>query len=436
MEAWQHEATLCAESTRPTERTADSAELKPVRRPNRTSCRLLHGRHSAWIMAITLSSQLLLATSSWAGDFTQADAKILQDAQSAVNEERFEQAVQSLLELQRKYPSEGEVSRLLTHAYFGQQKFADARRMAIRAVGLGRVTQDVLVRLAQIDEEGDDQTALINTIRLLTVIDADDRDWRVLYADLLVRAESLNEAAAVLRRLVRAEPESAVLQLRLGEVLVKQRKWDAAAIALTIAYYLGANHDRLPLLLAGVWQKLDDDHEAQIWIARAIDQSSLPSPTLSLQSAQLLWQLGEAERAAEVVQPLTESAEQQFRVQAHLLLGHIQNAAGQSAAAVAHWQNAIKDGADSVEVLALLGAHYFNAGEYGQAAIALKRVVDVERADHEQHLRYLIISLIKSKAGREADEFLVRYIERHGLNGQANKLVRLLAENRQVNKKN
>ncbi|MDA1016389.1 MAG: tetratricopeptide repeat protein [Planctomycetota bacterium] len=374
-----------------------------------------------------MSPWLVLATCCLAQEFTPADAQTLLDAQSAINEERFADAVESLLPLQAKYPTEGEIPRLLTHAYFGQNKLAEARRMAIQSIGLGRVTQDVLVRVAEIDHARDDQVALLNTVRLLTIVDADQRDWRVLYADLLVRSNSLDEAVTVLRHLTTSEPESAELQLRLGNVLLQQQKFDEAATTLTTAFHLGAKNEKLPLTLAGVWQQLKDDREALVWIERAIALSTTPRPDLQLQSAQLLQQLGNSDRAKQIAEPLTRIEDRKIRSRANLLLGHIANAAAQTPTAVAHWQQAVDDGTDSAELQARLGARYFNAGQHPQAAALLKQVVDGESAANEQRLRFLITSLIKAESIPVAREYLVQYIERHGLSERARELIRSLA---------
>jgi tetratricopeptide (TPR) repeat protein len=206
---------------------------------------------------------------------------------------------------------------------------------------------------------------------------------------------------------------------------------------LETAWQLGASDDRLPLTIAGIWQSLGDERQVLAWMERARAVAPDNDPTRNLQLGQMLLKNGELDRAAEIANALTNSASPSIKSQAHILLGHIATARGQIDEAVAHWKHSAEAGDASPELLAVLGAHYFNAGDHKTAATVLRRVVDGKSprdpsAKHdssgdEQVLRFLIVSLIHSGESTAAHEYLRQYIEQHGLNKEAKTLARSLA---------
>src|SRR5262245_42505550 len=108
-----------------------------------------------------------------AAELTAEDARIVPDAQTALNSGPAAQTVTLLMPLRTKYPDLGDIPRLLAHAYFEQQQFAEARQASMEAISLGRMTPDVVACIAQIDRERDDTIALLGAVRLLTVLDPD-----------------------------------------------------------------------------------------------------------------------------------------------------------------------------------------------------------------------------------------------------------------------
>ncbi len=359
-----------------------------------------------------------------AAELTETDARALRDAKNAVNAGKQEDAIKLLLPLQKKYPAMGDVPRLLTHAYYELKQFDAARDAALKAVSLGRMTPDVLARLAHIAQERDDQLALMNTVRLLTVLDADDKQWRTTYGDLLASAGSLTESAAVFRALVKEQPDSAVLHLRLGNVLIQQDSPSEAAVHLETAWHLGATISRLPLTLAGICQQMGDNHQACAWMERALESSPQRNDSLKLQLAQMLWDLGRTDRARELAEGPTSSDNAEDRSRAHVLLGHIAIHHEEIDTAVTHWDKAVEAGADSPQLLASLGAHYYNSGEFDRAAKVLQQAVEAEKGADKQTLRFLILSLIQSGNRTEAREYLRQYVEYHGLSPKVKELAR------------
>ena len=372
---------------------------------------------------------LFLATglAGYAADLTAEDVKQLQAAQAAIEAGEHDKAIELLLPLQEKFPTEGDIPRLLAHAYHGQGDFTRARETALEALSVGRLTPDLLVRIAQIDRERDDHLALINTVRLLTILEAENRDWRLLYGDLLAARDSWDESAAVYRSLLAAEPDRPLLQLRLGNVLLKQGRLSEAHATLETAWHLGADNPRIPLTLAGVCQQLGDHHQALAWSERALALGGQADLRLKLDTARLLAKLGEWDRARERAESLAKAAEPDLRAQAHTLLGQIAIEQQRVDDAIGHWQQAVEAGANSPELLAALGAHCFNAGDYPQAADLLQRVVTAEGGERETHLRYLVVSLLRCDRRDDARSFLRQYIELYGLSEEARRLIKLYA---------
>src|SRR5688572_1889951 len=181
-----------------------------------------HGamRAIGWVLAISLVA--CCADSAVAADLTEEDAKTLRDAEQAIKSGKYEQAIEGLLPLQKKHPSVGDIPRLLTHAYYELEQYDKARQSAIDAIGVGRVTPDVLARLAQIAQERDDRLALLNALRLVIILEPGNVQWRIIFGDLLASEQAIDESAAVFRELLEGQPDSAALNLRLGNVLMQK----------------------------------------------------------------------------------------------------------------------------------------------------------------------------------------------------------------------
>jgi tetratricopeptide (TPR) repeat protein len=401
--------------------------------------------------ALALLLALTFAPLAAAIEVSPEDAEALKSAQAAYDAGKYADAVKLLAPLRAKYPDEADIPRMLAHAWFELGDFDAARQSALAAIAAGRLSSDLLGRIAQIDQRRDDRIAVLNAVRLLTFVEPGNRQWRLVYADLLAAAGSLDEGAAVYRELFAEQPASADVAFRLGNVLVKQERFAAAATALETAWRLGAADPRLPLVIAGAWQSLGDDRQALAWIERASAVAAKPDPQLVLQAAQIQFQLGDLDRAAATANPLVASAAdapaidtpapEKIRSHAHVLLGRIATAQGNVGAAIAHWRQAVQSGNDSEQLLAVLGAHYYNAGDYATAAKVLRRVVEggskrgdaegdgsaSESTADEQVLRFLVASLLRCGDAAAARDFLRQYIERHGLNDEAKSLVRALA---------
>lgn len=390
----------------------------------KNSRRPIPGSHVRACLTSAMLLSVLVSGFVGAAELTPADARTVREAQLAINTRHYDEAVKLLLPIQARYPTLGEIPRLLTHAYHGLGEFDKARKSALAAIDAGRLTSDVLVRLAQIDQQRDDQLALINTVRLLTVIQADSNQWRLIYGDLLANSGAFQESATVYQSLLEDAADSAALHLRLGNVLLQDERFNEAVLSLETAYHLGAADPRLPLMIAGTWQRLDDNRKAVAWMDRALALDSADA-SLRWQLAQQLFGLKELDRAQQQAELLTRSTDAHFRTQAHLLLGQIASSRDEHDKAVRHWQRAVDGGLDSPKVFKVLGAHYYNSGDYERAGEVLRRAVDAEDGADEENLRFLVMSLIQSDKPGEGRQYLRQYIERQGLNDDANRLIRM-----------
>lgn len=367
----------------------------------------------------------LFCRTALSAELTAADARSLSDAQTALNNSNHQRAVELLLSLRAKYPTLGEIPRLLTHAYHALGQTDKARETALAAISVGRLTSDVLVRLAQIDQQRDDRLALLNTVRLLTIVEADDYQWRLIYGDLLADSGQLEESRGVFQSLVDERPESADLYLRLGDIATRLGDPEAAATNLETAWNLGADNTRLARTIAGLQQQLGNDIAAVAWIERAVAASPSSDEKLQLEHAQLCWNAEQTERAAAAARPLINSPTDEIAAQAHVLLGRIAMGNQEVDAAISHWREATARGVDSPQLLAVIGADYFNKGDFNRAAAVLKRVVDGAEAAEEQHLRFLVTSLIRAADLSNARTYLRHYVEQFGMSDAAKQLVRL-----------
>jgi tetratricopeptide (TPR) repeat protein len=387
------------------------------------------------IVSLACCARLLAGVAS-AADVTPEDAQTLVAAQKAYDTAKYAEAVRLLLPMRAKDPDHGDIPRMLTHAHFELGQFEKARDTALAAIGTGRLSPDVLGRIAQIDQRRDDRLALINVVRLLTVLDPGNHRWRMVYADLLAGSEALDESAGVYRALLAEQPDSADIALRLGNVLLKQKRFEDAAATLETAWHLGAADARLPTTIAGAWQQLGDDRQALAWLERAAALEQSANPQRQLQIGHLLWKLGEHDRSVAAVSDLSSSEDNAIKSQAHVLLGRIAVDRKQVEKAISHWQQAAAAGETGPELLSVLGAHYYNSGDFKTAAKVLRRVVDQEQAEDEQRLRFLILSFIRSGDPATARTYLRQYIEQHGLSEEAKALIRSLATAKPAEAKN
>ncbi|HLU49833.1 MAG TPA: tetratricopeptide repeat protein, partial [Planctomycetota bacterium] len=331
-------------------------------------------------------------------------------------------AIEILEPLRARHPAEADVPRLLAHAFWGIGDLAKAREAAVRALSLGRLTSDTLGRIAQIDRERGDRTALLNAVRLLTITDAENFEWRVLYADMLASAGDLAEAASLYNELVEVAPTRGDLYARLGNVALRDDRLGDAVTALETAWQLGERSPALAGTIGAIWQRLDDQRRTLEWIEISLSLEKDPTPALRLQHARLALALGELALARKSAEILVATKDEETLAEAELVLGHVAMSENAPGVAAEHWERAVRAGATAPQLLSYLGGHFFNAGDPARAAKYLRRKVEGDEFD-EQDLRFLVIALVRIGERDEARARLRLYLELYGLNDAARELI-------------
>lgn len=379
------------------------------------------------LLACLLVVLSTLSSRSVGQDFSTTDAGRVREAQAALDASQYQRAVDLLRSLQPRYSGAPELPQMLAHAYVELGQFDNARQAALDALRLGRLSPDVLARLAQVYQQADDQIALMNAVRLLALLEPDAARWRMIYGDLLAAEGLLAESVAVFEDLLTEQPDSAELALRLANVQMQLGRLSDAVVSFETARHLGASNPQLPLTVASLWQQLDAPRQALQWYERHLAESGSADANVQMQIAQLQYELQDYRAASEAAKPLTESDDAAIASQAHVLLGQIAVDQERVEEAIRHWQRAIEQGMQSRPLTAAIGAHFFNKGEYETAARYLRRAAE-GGGPAEQHVRFLVISLIRTGNFAEARSALQRYVEHHGFTDEAKKLVQLWAD--------
>ena len=230
-----------------------------------------------------------------------------------------------------------------------------------------------------------------------------------------------------LRSLLETKPESASLHWQLGSALLRKQQFRAGAVELQTAWYLGQVKPQIPLALAALWQQVGDDRQALAWLQRAVAMQKKVGDSVQLQFAELCWKQKEFSRAEKAAQRLLKSKKMRFKSQAHVLLGQIALENKKLDVAIEHWKQAVATGLASPKLTVAVGAHCYNSGDFAAAAKYLQMAVANEKGKSEENLRFLVLSLMKQHQPAKAREYLRQYIELHGPNENARKLIRLIA---------
>ncbi len=120
-------------------------------------------------------SLLLAVVSLTTAVHGQSPALEIRRAGDAIRRGDHAAALRTLRPLRSKHPENADIPRFLALAYGGLGRYDEARAAAIDALSLGRFSPDVLGNLARVDRERDDRVALLNTVRILVVLDPRER---------------------------------------------------------------------------------------------------------------------------------------------------------------------------------------------------------------------------------------------------------------------
>lgn len=356
---------------------------------------------------------------------TRQDLVTLSKAQASLKAKKYPAAIKTLTTLLKQVPNLTAGHRLLGHAYYDSGQLQKARASFMTAFKQGCLESDVLGRLAKMDQDEKRFPSLVNLLRLLMITNPMDQSWRILYADVLLVMGELDEAEALFKQLIAAQPTRKDFYLRLGNLALRRDRLKDAATAYETAYHLGELGKKLPGTIAGLWYDLGRWRDALAWYERAIVVEPKKSEVYQLRRGRLLVKIDEFAQAEVVLKGLGASKDKEKARSALLLLGQIAQRQGKTDVAVGHWIKAFEAGHRDGKLLKFLGLHYFKGRDYKSA----RRYLSLISGDSDDGvvLRALIAATLRSGDETEARSQLKRYLELFGLDKSARALIRELA---------
>jgi len=315
---------------------------------------------------------------------------------------------------------------LLGHCYFEIGKLEKARVAFTRAVGRGRLTQDVVIRLAHIAREQGAPAAATSALRLAHLLVPKDAAVLCAAGDAAAAAGLYEEAASALREAVDLDPARADAHLRLGNIHLKTGAAARALTAFETAHHLGASSEDLSRLIAELHVERGELLGAVAWYDRLLAFEPEDADEVRLRCARLQAAAGDVLSARDRAGKLTESTDEVVAGGAHVLAGRLASRAKDLPAAVGHWRRALALGQGGSEVHGLLGAHYHRVGEHAKAVLLLRKRLRLGPPD-SSFARALIRSLMALGELKAARERLVLLVAEGGLDDQAERLITELA---------
>lgn len=380
-------------------------------------------RYFFYILTILLGF-FITANPLWA-QLTAADKTLIQ-AQKLYQNHKYQEAVDVLEELLKDNPEHKLAYRLLGHTYFQLDRFEDARGAVTKALNLGSLTSDVLLRLAQLYQLDQNLPAALNALRLATLIEPEKPDLLLNLAQTAQKANLDAEAETAYRAALNLDPSQSGVWLRLANLNLKNNHHHKAILSFLMAYYLGDSSENLITHIAELYIKLDDPDSAIFWYSQIEPGDTNQREKIQLRRAQLSLASGNLDQTERLAESLTKSKDKTVRKDAHLLLGQIAQKQNNTQRASRHWELAVERGSVDQNILAWLGQYHYQEKDYKKAAQFLTQALDADHPDRVLHLQ-LITSLIHIKNQTGAKTQLIRYLEHHGLDQQAQRHIALLA---------
>lgn len=374
---------------------------------------------------VVLAVLVLFWSSPVFAQVTRQDLVTLSKAQASLKAKRYSAAIKTLTTLLKQVPNLTDGHRLLGHAYYDSGQLEKARSSFMTAFKQGCLESDVLGRLAKMDQDAKRFPSLVNLLRLLMITNPMDQTWRILYADVLLVMGELDEAEALFKQLIAAQPTRKDFYLRLGNLALRRDRLKDAATAYETAYHLGELGPKLPGTIAKLWYDLERWRDALAWYERAIVVEPKKAEQYQLRRGRLLVRIDEFAQAQGVLKSLVGSKDKEKAQSALMLLGQMAQRQGKTEVAVAHWIKAFEAGYRDGKLLKFLGLHYFKARDYKSA----RRYLSFIGGDSEDGvvLRALIAATLRCGDETEARSQLKRYLEFFGLDKSARALIRELA---------
>lgn len=345
-------------------------------------------------------------------------------AQRSFDAGRNEQAVSLLRALHARGAGGGDTYALLGHALFALGKPREARAAFVEALARGRLSSDVVLRLVEIDRARGDPVTALEGLRLAGLLLPDDARLPLAAADAAAEAGRFDEAERGYERVLEKTPDSADIFLRLGNVYLKEQRHDDALEAFRTADALGATG--VTRLIAELYLARGDSQSAAAAYERMLAEGGSDAE-LELRCAELDLAAGDREAALRHGVHVAATASGPVAARAHVLLGRAKAAAGDTDGAMGEFEKALAAGAEATELHAVLGMHFYRAGNHAKAVPHLRAALRDGAPDRQRQTALVesLLALGKSDAARAAT---VRLIEAHGIDERTERLIARLAD--------
>jgi len=351
----------------------------------------------------------------------EPDVSLLQRAQEAFDAKRFADVPPPLTRYLKDDPDHAGAHALLGHAYYELNEPGKAREQLARAVALGRLTSDVLGRLAQIALEEEALPAALNSLRVASLLAPDDSSVQLAAASAAEASGLWKEAESGYREVIEDHPADADVRLRLGNLFLKSGQPRKALPELLTAYHMGSSSPALLRTVAELFVQDRDLKSAVAWYRRLLSLDKNAGDDVRLRCARLLEAAGESAASMRMAKPLAASKTPGIAGDAELLLGRLAAAAGEPDQALAHWQRAVAAGSGGLDVSGWLGLALHRKERHKEAIPYLARRLS-DGAPDQMLLRALVSSHLELGQAEQARNALLVMIEHFGLDAHARSL--------------
>lgn len=373
------------------------------------------------IFAGLLLGVLVMASPAW-GQSRLEDQKQLKKAQESHKAGRSGEAYKVLTALLKRRPDDVDAQRLMGHVAARLARYDQARQALIFAFSRGRLTEDVVGRLIEIDRKHPGGASLSSLLRFMTVLSPKDKAWQLLLAGTLKAEGRSREALPLIDGLLKSEPQDPDLHVRRGNTLLDLDRKQEAALAFEMAWTLGLEKAELAKLLGRLWRQLGQADAALRWLEKAQVLSRGSAPKLILERAHVLLEDGDEAGAEALLKAMPELKEKPLQQRRLRLEGRLYQQRGQMEEALKRWQQSYDLGDRDPSLVSLLGAQAFNAKKYKKAwPLMLQALKD--RPKDARLRRSLVFCALKCGKKDAAREQIVGYIERFGLDEAIRKLI-------------
>lgn len=363
-----------------------------------------------------------------------ADAQTLAAAQQALSSNDPQQAATLAQQFVNNQPNEGDGWRVLAAAQHQLGNNAAARESAVKAITLGRLTDDMLTRIMQIDMQQNRHASVAAAASLLSMIEPDNTTWQLVRGQALLENKEYEAASQAFQAIADSQPSNANTWAHLGNASLKLNNLTAAAAHYETAWHLGNNDPALPVTLTRIYLSMDDPEQAENWHARARQLDIDIKSAVTLNLAQALVRSKNYSRAKPLLDQLSDGGTSTnpdedaatINARAMVLLATIAADEGDIPKAVAHLEAAAKVDSIDPTPLRFIANYYLKQNDLKSAAAYLARAADAG-ANDAQTLAQLIGLYIQLGNAAQARARLIEYIEGHSLDSQAGGLITKLA---------